>query len=244
MVSTSLARAPPPHHRTETDCRTVVRTPEEAAGTSRASFDYVLLCVKALPDVYDIASVIESVVSPQHTCILINTTHTLGVEQYLENRFPTNVVLSLVSGAEIAQLGASEFEHKGSTELWVGAANKNPSIPASIQTDMAEALAMTLKSGQVDCEVSPNIRQQQYDRMIGYVDTCNGWEVRNANLLPDPLPFTRRASSLRRRHMQTSWRRSASARLSPVSSTSSLPWQTLRDAALSPDSENKSWSRC
>ncbi|GAB7360060.1 hypothetical protein MBLNU230_g7582t1 [Neophaeotheca triangularis] len=147
--------------------RHVVRTPEEAASASRSSFDYVVLCVKALPDVYDLASVIESVVSPQHTCILVNTTHTLGVESYLEQRFPTNVVLSLVSGAEITQLGISEFEHKGSSELWVGAANKNPAIPASIQTDMAEALAMTLKSGQVECEVSPNIRQQQYERMIG-----------------------------------------------------------------------------
>ena len=146
---------------------TVVRTPEEAANNTRASFDYVVLCVKALPDVYDLASVIESVVSPQHTCILVNTTHTLGIETYLEQRFPTNVVLSLVSGAEIAQLGASEFEHKGGTELWVGAANANPSIPVSIQTDMAEALAMTLKSGQVDCEVSSNIRQQQYERMVG-----------------------------------------------------------------------------
>ncbi|KAK5129073.1 hypothetical protein LTR85_000406 [Meristemomyces frigidus] len=149
--------------------RHVVRTPEEAAGHSRASFDYVLLCVKALPDVYDLASVIESVVSPQHTCILVNTTHTLGIESYLEQRFPTNVVLSLVSGAEISQIGASEFEHKGDAGgmLWVGAANRNPAIPASIQTDMAEALAMTLKSGQVDCEVSTNIRQQQYERMIG-----------------------------------------------------------------------------
>ena len=94
---------------------TVVRTPEEAASTSRASYDYVVLCVKALPDVYDLASVIESVVAPQHTCILVNTTHTLGVESYLEQRFPTNVVLSLVSGAEITQTGASEFEHSGPT---------------------------------------------------------------------------------------------------------------------------------
>ncbi|KAK0768325.1 hypothetical protein LTR59_005303, partial [Friedmanniomyces endolithicus] len=36
--------------------RHVVRSPEEAAGASRASFDYVVLCVKALPDVYDLAS--------------------------------------------------------------------------------------------------------------------------------------------------------------------------------------------
>ncbi|EUC28912.1 hypothetical protein COCCADRAFT_107946 [Bipolaris zeicola 26-R-13] len=145
----------------------VVRTPEDAAHSSKQPFDYVLLCVKALPDVYDIANIIESVVSPQHTCILMNTTHSLGVESYLEQRFPTNVVLSLVSGAEISQLGASEFEHKGATNIWVGAANKNANIPPQIQSDMAEALAMTLSSGQVDCKVSQNIRQQQYERMIG-----------------------------------------------------------------------------
>jgi len=144
-----------------------VRAPEEAAHSKEGAFDYVLLCVKALPDVYDLASVIESVVTPQHTCILVNTTHTLGVEAHLESRFPSNVVLSLVSGAEITQLGASEFEHKGSTEIWVGPANKNPSMPGTIQNDMADALAMTLSSGQVDCHVSSNIRQQQYERMIG-----------------------------------------------------------------------------
>jgi len=144
-----------------------VRSPEDAAGR-KAAFDYVLLCVKALPDVYDLAAIIESVVTPQHTCILVNTTHTLGIEAHLEQRFPTNVVLSLVSGAEITQLGASEFEHLGATNIWVGPANKNTNIPPAIQNDMAEALAMTLSTGQVDCKVSANIRQQQYERMIGY----------------------------------------------------------------------------
>lgn len=146
----------------------VVRTPEDASGRKTA-FDYVLLCVKALPDVYDLAAVIESVVTPQHTCILVNTTHTLGVEAHLEQRFPTNVVLSLVSGAEITQIGSSEFEHLGATDVWVGPANKNATIPAAIQNDMAEALAMTLTTGQVECRVSGNIRQQQFERMIGYV---------------------------------------------------------------------------
>ena len=130
-------------------------------------FDYVILCIKALPDVYDLASVIDAVVTPQHTCILINTTHTLGVEAAIEERFPTNVVLSLVSNAEITQLGSSEFEHSGSTEIWVGPANKNSGIPPAIQDDMAQALAMTLSSGQVDCKVSQNIRQQQFERVIG-----------------------------------------------------------------------------
>ncbi|KAL2161265.1 hypothetical protein VTH06DRAFT_8485 [Thermothelomyces fergusii] len=147
--------------------RHVVRTPEEAASRRQGPFDYVILCIKALPDIYDLASVIDAVVTPQHTCILVNTTHSLGLESAIEERFPTNVVLSLVCGAELAQLSASEFEHKGSTQVWVGAANKNPNIPHTIQEDMAQALAMTLSTGQVDCKVSPNIRQQQYERVIG-----------------------------------------------------------------------------
>lgn len=146
-----------------------MRAPEEAASHRDGPFDYVILCVKALPDVYDLASVIDSVVTPQHTCILVNTTHALGVEAAIEERFPTNVVLSLVSNADISQLGQSEFEHKGSTEIWVGPASKNDNIPATIQEDMAQALAMTLSTGQVECKVSPNIRQQQYERVIGYV---------------------------------------------------------------------------
>ncbi|OAA67629.1 Ketopantoate reductase ApbA/PanE [Cordyceps fumosorosea ARSEF 2679] len=147
--------------------RHVVRNPEDAAGVRDGPFDYVVLCVKALPDVYDLAAVIDSVVTPQHTCILVNTTHTLGVEAAIEERYPTNVVLSLVSGAELTQLGPSEFEHRGSTDVWVGPANRQSNIPQAIQEDMAQALAMTLSTGQVDCKVSPNIRQQQYERVIG-----------------------------------------------------------------------------
>ena len=164
----------------------VVRAPEDAAGRKTA-FDYVLLCVKALPDVYDLASVIESVVTPQHTCILVNTTHTLGIESHLEERFPTNVVLSLVSGAELSQLGPSEFEHTGATNIWVGPANTHSDIPPQIQNDMAEALAMTLSTGQVNCTVTPNICQQQFERMIGYV-FCDGGDVADH---AGRLPFTR-----------------------------------------------------
>ncbi|CAK7226579.1 hypothetical protein SEUCBS140593_006284 [Sporothrix eucalyptigena] len=155
--------------------RHVVKSPEEAASRREGAFDYVILCIKALPDVYDLATIIDSVVTPQHTCILVNTTHSLGVEAAIEERFPTNVVLSLVSKAEVVQLGASDFEHKGSTEIWVGPTNsQNDRIPQTIREDMAQALAMTLTSGQVDCKVSTNIRQQQYERLMGVVfETAN-----------------------------------------------------------------------
>jgi ketopantoate reductase len=163
-----VCRSPRPFPEDNLTMETVVQSAEEAVTSPRAPFDYVLLCVKALPDVYDLAKIIENVVSPQHTCILLNTTSTLGIEEYLAQRFPTNVVLSLVCGADLVQLGASEFEHRGDTsDIWVGWATKNSRIPESIQKDMAEALAMTLTTGRVNCSVSLNIRQQQFDRVIG-----------------------------------------------------------------------------
>lgn len=143
-----------------------MRTPEEAPSREN-TYDYVILCVKALPDVYDLAAVIESVVTPQHTCILLNTTNTVGIESHLEQRYPSNVVLSLVSNLEISQNGPAEFDHLNSTEIHVGAASSSSSVPTSIQKDMAAALSLTLSAGQVDCKVSPNIRQEQFDRMIG-----------------------------------------------------------------------------
>lgn len=116
---------------------------------------------------YDLAAVIEPVVTPQHTCILVNTTNTLGVESQLEQRYPTNVILSIVSNVEISQIGSSEFEHLNSTEVLIGVANKETTIPASLQKEMASAFAHTLGTGQVDCRVSPNIKQEQFERMIG-----------------------------------------------------------------------------
>lgn len=91
----------------------------------------------------------------------------MGIESYLEEKFPTNIVLSLVSCVDLKQIGSSEFEHGDSSEVWVGSANRHQVIPADIQHDMAEALAMTLGTGQVHCTVSDNIVQQQFEKMLG-----------------------------------------------------------------------------
>lgn len=74
--------------------------------------------------------------------------------------------------------------------MWVGPANKNSNIPVSIQEDMAEALAMTLSTARVDCKVSKNIRQQQFERVIGYVTLANVLDVWNKRRWPnisDPI---------------------------------------------------------
>jgi Ketopantoate reductase PanE/ApbA len=132
-------------------------------------YDYVLVCVKVIPELYGLADVITDVITPSHTCILLNTTTTIGVESSLAQRFPKNLIISLVNDAELNQTGGFEFEHLGDgVKAWIGTALRNETIPDDTQQDMAESLALTLEAGSVECQISHNILQQQWERMMGY----------------------------------------------------------------------------
>ena len=75
-----------------------------------------------------------------------------------------------MSDADLNQTGAFEFEHLGqSARVWIGTALRNETIPVDTQQDMVESLALTLEAGCVDCQISQNILQQQWEKMMGYV---------------------------------------------------------------------------
>ncbi|KAK9369408.1 ketopantoate reductase PanE/ApbA C terminal-domain-containing protein [Lipomyces kononenkoae] len=133
-------------------------------------YDYILLCVKVLPDVYDLSSVIEPVVTPGHTCIVVNTTAGLGIESYLDDAFKDNVVLSLVCDNAVTQTGPAEFEQvESDPQFWLGANAKYAPNDVSLVDDMIESFALTLEAGAVKCNVSKNIRQQQWEKSIGSI---------------------------------------------------------------------------
>ena len=149
----------------------VVQQVEDAAEPGRP-YDYILVCVKVIPELYELADVIADVITPSHTCILLNTTTTIGVEKSLADRYPKNLIVSLVNYAELNQTGGFEFEHLGdSAKVWIGTALRNDTIPEETQQDMVESLALTLEAGNVDCHISHNIQQQQWDRMMGYLSS-------------------------------------------------------------------------
>ncbi|KAK9451214.1 ketopantoate reductase PanE/ApbA C terminal-domain-containing protein [Limtongia smithiae] len=144
----------------------VFRTVDDAAIPS--GYDYIVLCVKPLPDVYDLASVIAPVVTPGHTCIVVNTTAGIGIESYLEAAFPSNVVLSLVADTSILQTAAADFEQIGSdARFYIGPnpVGPRPADPSLVE-DMTASFALTLEAGGVKCTVSKNIRQQQWEKCI------------------------------------------------------------------------------
>jgi hypothetical protein len=56
-------------------------------------------------EVYDLASIFESVVTLGRTCIVYDATRSFGVDKFFESRYLTNVVLSLVTNiyGEVSQ---------------------------------------------------------------------------------------------------------------------------------------------
>ena len=145
----------------------MVQQVEDAVEAGRP-YDYILVCVKVIPELYELADVIVDVVTPSHTCILLNTTTTIGVEKSLASRFPKNLIVSVINFAELNQTGPFEFEHVGdSAKMWIGTALCNDTIPEETQQDMVESLALTLEAGSVDCQISYNVLQQQWERMMG-----------------------------------------------------------------------------
>lgn len=145
-----------------------MRTVEEA-GLESAGFDYVFVCIKALPDIYQLGEVIKPVVTPSHTCIIVNTTTALGIEADLSTMYPRNMVLSLCSGIEVTQTGPADFDHTSSSLVYIGALSVNPSLPEEAQQDMTESLTLTLEAGAVECVSTNNIEKYQWEKMIGMI---------------------------------------------------------------------------
>ncbi|CCG81150.1 putative 2-dehydropantoate 2-reductase [Taphrina deformans PYCC 5710] len=146
----------------------VVRNVDEAAENS-AGYDYVFVCIKALPDIYKLGEVIKPVVTPSHTCIIVNTTTALDIEAELMELYPRNMVLSLCAGIDLIQTGPADFDHIATNSVQIGALRANPTLPREAQEDMTESLTLTLEAGALECTTTNNIEKYQWERLIGLI---------------------------------------------------------------------------
>ncbi|CAO3568445.1 unnamed protein product [Mortierella alpina] len=83
------------------------------------TYDYIVVCMKALPDVYSIPDIIAPAVeaSPGATIVLIQ--NGIGIEDPIKKRFPSNPILSSVSYIGATQTAAGVVFHSGMTQRLV-----------------------------------------------------------------------------------------------------------------------------
>jgi 2-dehydropantoate 2-reductase len=95
----------------------VFGSPEDAR-KAKIQWDYLLVATKALPDVSDDSALLQDLVGPSTSIVLIQ--NGLGVEQPYAKRFPDASILSAVTIASAAQTQPGIIQHNRWTRISIG----------------------------------------------------------------------------------------------------------------------------
>ncbi|KAI7849321.1 2-dehydropantoate 2-reductase [Circinella umbellata] len=139
-----------PHH--------VVRNVSEAK--EFGPFDYIVITLKALPDMYDTADIISPAVAEgKSTIVLIQ--NGFGIELPIIKRFPNNPLISIVAYIGTSQVAAGKIKMKAIERLQVG--THPASVDSTAQCDKFKEL---LTKGDVLVEPVDNIEQVRFEKLF------------------------------------------------------------------------------
>ncbi|WPH02997.1 putative ketopantoate reductase ApbA/PanE, 6-phosphogluconate dehydrogenase-like domain superfamily [Acrodontium crateriforme] len=88
------------------------------ARKAQIKWDYLLVATKALPDLSDDSELLEGLVGPETSIVLVQ--NGLGVEEPYRKRFPKATVLSAVTIASAAQPSHGKIQHNRWTRISIG----------------------------------------------------------------------------------------------------------------------------
>ncbi len=130
----------------------VVKKAEELTATP----DYILVCLKVLPEVI-IRDIIGPAVKPETAIVLVQ--NGINIEQTVANDFPNNEIISGIAFVAARRLELGVVSHTGSGKLSLGTYPKGVSAKT-------EKLVAYFKEAGVPCDASPNIIKGRWQKMI------------------------------------------------------------------------------
>lgn len=86
---------------------------------SNQQYDYVVVTTKALPDVLDDSELVQEVVTPEKTSVVL-IQNGVGVEEPHRTRFPKNPILSAVTVVSAAQVAHGKIVQNRWTRISIG----------------------------------------------------------------------------------------------------------------------------
>ncbi|KAI8889188.1 2-dehydropantoate 2-reductase [Backusella circina FSU 941] len=135
----------------------VVRTVTECANES---FDYVMVTLKALPEVYNVADIIQPAISPHTTIVLIQ--NGLGVEESIVERFPDNPLVSFVAYIGASQFAPGKIKTIGGEHLVTGQ-YKGSKVDSRMQT---AALVDLLRTADVSVDIVEDVEYVRWKKIF------------------------------------------------------------------------------
>ncbi|RUS13858.1 ketopantoate reductase PanE/ApbA C terminal-domain-containing protein, partial [Endogone sp. FLAS-F59071] len=127
-------------------------------------FDYVIVTLKALPDVYDVAEIIRPAVTIGKTCIVL-IQNGLGIEDPVAKTFPMNPLLSVVAYIGVSQLSSGRIDMQGTELLKIGIFPK-VMVDHAKQVEARDRFVGVLRRGGVDVEVIKDIQADRWQKLI------------------------------------------------------------------------------
>ncbi|KAI8098884.1 2-dehydropantoate 2-reductase [Halteromyces radiatus] len=143
-----------PHH--------VVKTVSEAVEANNgAPFDYVLVTMKALPEVYNVADIIAPAVTPGQTTIVL-IQNGLGVEEPIVENFPDNPLVSIVAYIGTSQTSPGHISMVGKESLAVGTY-----LPSKVDSSIQkQSFIDLLLQGGVDAMALDDIERIRWQKLF------------------------------------------------------------------------------
>ncbi|KAJ2959726.1 hypothetical protein NQZ79_g4825 [Umbelopsis isabellina] len=145
----------------------VFRTTEEAA---QVEYDYVIVTMKALPDVYDVSEIIRPVVTVGKTSVVL-IQNGLGVEEPILAAYPANPLLSVVAYIASSQISPGKIKMMSAENL-IMAEYRQPNVDGEQQKNRLHELFL---KGDVSMKVVPDIEEPRWQKLIliaGIASTC------------------------------------------------------------------------
>ncbi|CAO3700803.1 unnamed protein product [Rhizopus stolonifer] len=136
----------------------VVRTVSECQDES---FDYVLVTLKALPEVYNVADIIAPVIKDEKTTIVL-IQNGLGIEEPIVEQFPNNPLISIVAYIGVSQHEPGKITMIGGESLVVG-----KYLKAQCNSDEQRSKFVEyLNKGGVDVQVVEDIEKIRWQKLF------------------------------------------------------------------------------
>ncbi|KAG1119223.1 hypothetical protein G6F40_001606 [Rhizopus arrhizus] len=139
--------------------KTIVRTVSDSV--TSAPFDYVLVTLKALPEVYNVADIISPVIKDESTAIVL-IQNGLGVEEPIVERFPNNPIISIVAYIGTSQHEPGKITMIGNESLIVGKYLKAKRSSVEQQAKLVEYL----KKGGVDVQEVDDVEKVRWQKLL------------------------------------------------------------------------------
>ncbi|KAJ2004241.1 hypothetical protein H4R26_002620 [Coemansia thaxteri] len=133
----------------------------EEAVMDGGPFDYVIVALKALPNIYDSSERIAAAVGPQTMIVLFQ--NGIGIEEPFVKRFPYNPLVSSVSFVSVKQEESGDLRHGGFSMLAAGLHNTHM---VARDQDKLEQLFDAFESQGVSCMIEADIQPYRWQKHI------------------------------------------------------------------------------